>query len=72
MQNWLWYDFSWNIFIHNANDFPDALTIHPWIKNLPTHLESEYLLRIKHFSKDSMKFYQYSKYENQPEFPDTV
>ena len=63
MQNWLWYDFSWNVFIHNANDFPDALTIHPWIKNLPPHTKSEYLLRTKHFSKENVKSKPCSEYQ---------
>ena len=63
MQNWLWYDFSWNVFIHNANDFPDALTIHPWIKNLPPQTKSEYLLRTKHFSKENVKSKPCSEYQ---------
>ena len=58
-----WLDFNWDVFLHNAYDFPDALTIHPWIKNLPRKVQYEYLLRTKHFSKDSVKSNPCSEYQ---------
>ena len=51
---------EWHVMLHNKNDLPDALTIHPGfhIKDQ----EKEYHLRNKHFSKPSTRSLPCSKH----------
>ena len=48
-----WNELEWNIYLHNQNDFPDALTIHPRIEFLYPTKYYELNMRIRSFTKSS-------------------
>ena len=48
-----WNELEWNIYLHNQNDFPDALTIHPRIEYLYPTKYYELNMRIRSFTKSS-------------------
>ena len=48
-----WNELGWNIYLHNENDFPDALTIHPRIEFLYPMNNYELNMRIRSFIKSS-------------------
>ena len=48
-----WNELGWNIYLHNENDFPDSLTIHPRIEFLYPTNNYELNMRIRSFIKSS-------------------
>ena len=53
---------KWNIYLHNENDFPDALTIHPRIEFL-YQMNYEVNMRIRSFMKPSTSSRPCSQYQ---------
>ena len=53
-------DSEWHVLLHNKNDLPDALTIHPGFHLIDQ--EREYYLRNKHFSKPCTRLKPCSQY----------
>ena len=53
-------DTEWHVLLHNKNDLPDALTIHPGFHIM--NQETEYYLRNKHFSKPNTRSKPCSQY----------
>ena len=54
---------EWNIYLHNQNDFPNALTIHPRIEFLYPTRNYELNMRIRSFMKSSTSSKPCSQYQ---------